>query len=115
MKIIECVQGTPEWKQARCGNVTASRISDVMAKKDTARYQDYLAEIVSEILTGKPYESGYVSKDMERGTEQEKFARAHYETTTGDLIDQVGFVCHPTIEHAGCSPDGLISDKEGIS
>ena len=57
MKTIDYPQGTPEWLQARAGKVTASRINDVMAKIKTgesAARKDYKAQIVAEILTGKP-------------------------------------------------------------
>lgn len=110
MKIIECVQGSKEWLLARTGKITASRISDVLAKKETGKYQDYLTEKAIEILTGQPYESGYVSDAMARGSEQEPFARADYEISEGVIVDQVGFVVHPEIEQAGASPDGIVGD-----
>ena len=35
---------------------------------------------------------------------------AAYEAATGVLVDELGFVPHPTIEGAGASPDGLVGD-----
>jgi putative phage-type endonuclease len=113
MRVIESIQGTSEWKAARAGHVTASRISDVMAKiksGEAACRRDYKAQIVAEILTGAPSEDGYTNAAMQWGNEQEPFARAAYEIQTGQMVDQVGFVLHPTIERAGASPDGLVGD-----
>jgi putative phage-type endonuclease len=118
VRIITCEQGTPEWKAARAGKVTASRISDVMAKgrggAPSATREDYKAQIATEILTGAPAEDGFRSKDMDWGNEQEPYARAAYEAEQDTMVDTVGFVCHPTIDRAGCSPDGLVGwDGQG--
>jgi len=109
MKILSMPQGSPEWLAARAGKVTASRINDVMATKTTAAYRDYRAQIVAEILTGQPQESGFTNAAMQWGTEQEKFARAEYEMFCAWTVDEVGLVIHPTIEQGAASPDGLVS------
>ena len=111
MKIIDCQQGTPEWHAARAGKVTASCISDVMAKIKTgeaAARRDYKATIVAEILTGTGQGDSYISPPMQCGMDQEPYARAAYEVAKSVLVDQVGFVLHPTIERAGMSPDGVV-------
>jgi putative phage-type endonuclease len=116
VKIIDAPQGTPEWLAARAGKVTASRIPDVLAKVKTgeaAARRDYRAQIVAEILTGKPQDDVFTNEAMRWGTEQEPFARAAYEIATRALVEQVGFVLHPTIERAGASPDGLV-DFDGL-
>ena len=109
MKVLSMPQGSPEWLAARAGKVTASRINDVMASKTTAAYRDYRAQIVAEILTGQPQESGFTNAAMQWGTEQEKFARAEYELACDWTVDEIGIVLHPTIERGAASPDGLVS------
>ena len=109
MKVLSMPQGSLEWLAARAGKVTASRINDVMASKTTAAYRDYRAQIVAEILTGQPQESGFTNAAMQWGTEQEKFARAEYEIFCGWDVQEVGLVLHPTIERGAASPDGLVS------
>jgi putative phage-type endonuclease len=109
MKVLSMPQGSPEWLAARAGKVTASRINDVMASKTTAAYRDYRAQIVAEILTGQPQESGFTNVAMQWGTEQEKFARAEYELACDWTVDEIGIVLHPTIERGAASPDGLVS------
>ena len=108
MKVITAEQGSPEWLAARAGKVTASMISNVLAKPETAAYRDYQAQIVAELLTGKPQGSDFTNAAMEFGTENEPFARSAYEVSTGFTVDEVGLVLHPTIDRAGASPDGLV-------
>lgn len=112
MKIIDCIQGTPEWHAARAGRVTASRISDLSAKTKTgwgASRANYMAELVAERLTGKVAE-GFSNAAMMWGTEKEPEARSAYAFITSQEITPIGFVIHPTIEMSGASPDGLVGD-----
>lgn len=105
-------QGTPEWHQLRLGKVTASRVSDVMAKIKTgesASRKNYRAELVVQRLTGLPSES-FTNAAMEWGTATEPMARIAYEIAKEVLVEQVGFIEHPTIAMFGCSPDGLAHD-----
>ena len=104
-------QGTPEWLAERAGKVTASMVSAVLAKPETAGYRDYQAQLVAEVLTGKPQGSDYTNAHMAFGTEMEPLARSAYEAETGFSVDEVGFCQHPTIERAGASPDGLVGDS----
>jgi putative phage-type endonuclease len=110
MKIIDCIQGSPEWFAARAGRVTASRISDLMAKTKTgwgASRANYLAELVAERLTGTVAE-GFSNAAMKWGTETEPQARAAYQFFADAEVTEIGFVIHPTIDASGCSPDGLV-------
>lgn len=108
MKVITAEQGSSEWLAARAGKVTASMISNVLAKPETAAFRDYQAQIVAELLTGKPQGSDFTNAAMEFGTENEPFARSAYEVSRGIMVDEVGLVLHPTIDRAGASPDGLV-------
>lgn len=100
-------QGTEEWKLARLGKVTASRVSDARAKTGTAARANYIADIITERLTGSPIES-YTNAYMEWGTANEPLARAAYEIKTGIWVEQVAIVNHPTIKSFAASPDGLV-------
>lgn len=106
------LQSSPEWLQARCGLVTASRINDVLAtikSGEAATRASYRSQLVAERLSGKPAES-FTNAAMQWGTETEPFARAAYELQTGFMVDQVGLIRHPEIVFSGASPDGLIND-----
>lgn len=110
-------QRTDEWFQAKLGKVGASRIHDIVGKTKTGDYgagrRNYMSELVNERLTGMTTEY-YVSRDMERGIEQEPLARAAYEGVTGILTEEVGFIEHPTIKNTGASPDGYVGDRGGM-
>ena len=105
-------QGSPEWFEARLGNATGSRISDLMAKTKSgysASRANYIAQCVVERLTGEREET-YQSAAMSWGIETEPYAREAYEIVTGNLVSDASYVPHPTIVHSGASPDGLIND-----
>jgi len=110
LMIEKVEQGTPEWFAARLGNVTASRVADVIAKTKSgysASRENYMAQLICERMTGTVAES-YTNAAMAWGTETEPLARAAYESLADVLVDEVGYVQHPTIERAGASPDGLV-------
>jgi putative phage-type endonuclease len=105
-------QRTNAWHQARLAKVTASRVADVMAKTRSgysASRDNYMAQLIVERLTGKPTE-GFSNAAMEWGTQTEPEARAAYSAKTGELVEEVGFIDHPTIEGAGASPDGIVGE-----
>jgi putative phage-type endonuclease len=105
-------QRSEEWFNARLGKVTASRVADVVAKTksgySTSR-ANYMAELVCERLTGVKGDS-YQNAAMVWGINTEPEARSVYQADTGNLVKEVGFIPHPTINGAGASPDGLIDD-----
>lgn len=111
--MIEMIeQRSDAWFEARIGKVTASRVADVIAKTKTgysATRDNYMAQLVCERLTGQKGES-FTNAAMQWGTETEPLARISYEVAQNVLVDEVGFVPHPTIEMAGASPDGLVND-----
>jgi hypothetical protein len=110
---LSLVQGSPAWRQARVGYVTASRAGDVIATLkrggESKERANYRMELICERLTGIPYDS-FVTREMQWGLDHEAEARCAYEIEKDVLVDQVGFVIHPTIENFGCSPDGLVND-----
>jgi putative phage-type endonuclease len=105
-------QGTDAWFAARLGKVTASRVSDVIAKTKSgwgASRKNYLAQLVAERLTGNTAES-YTNSAMQWGTDTEPQARAAYEFSSDVEVREVGFVIHPALD-SGASPDGLVGDE----
>jgi hypothetical protein len=110
VNIIDCIQGSPEWKAARCGRLTASRCGDMLARTKTgpgASRGNYLAELVIERLTGAPVDH-FVTQAMRDGTERQHEALRLYSFKQLEDISEVGFVLHPRIENFGASPDGLV-------
>lgn len=109
-------QGSVEWLYDRVGYCTASRFKDVMdftkAGKPGAKRTAYIWELVIERLTGQPCEH-YTSTAMQHGTDNEPLARMAVEAT-GVMVEQTGFIKHPTLAFVGGSPDGLIDDDSGV-
>lgn len=106
----EIIQGSPEWFAARLGKVTASRVSDVVAKTKTgwgAGRANYMADLIVERLTGNPTE-GFINTAMQWGIDTEPQALAAYEFRHDCEVTEVGFVLHPLITDSGASPDGLV-------
>jgi putative phage-type endonuclease len=111
--MIEMIeQRSDEWFAARIGKVTASKVADVLAKTQSgyaASRANYMAQLVCERLTGQKADS-FTSGPIQWGIETEPLARAAYEAYADVLVDEVGFVPHPSIIMAGASPDGLVGD-----
>jgi putative phage-type endonuclease len=105
------IQGSEEWLRARIGKATASRVRDITATTKsggwTAGRENYMAELVTERLTGEPAPK-FVSAAMANGTECEPEARAAYSFQADVDVEEVGFIDHPTIAMCGASPDGLV-------
>lgn len=107
------LQRTDEWYRARLGHVTASAIHNVTAtikSGEAAARANYRAHLLAERLTNLPYEGGFVSAEMQRGTELEPDARAIYAASRRVFVESAGFVRHPSIAWLGASPDGLVGD-----
>ena len=106
-------QKTLEWFQARCGLITASKIADLMATTKSgpsASRENYLVDLALQRLTGTPNDESFTNQAIEDGVEREPLARQWYEAATGNLVEEVGLIKHPTIERSGASPDGLVND-----
>jgi hypothetical protein len=108
-------QGTPEWFAARCGIVTASVVGQLITAKtmqpainDTSR--GLTATLAAERITGH-VEPSPTSRDMERGTMDEPFARDYYSKHHAPVVE-VGFMVRDfgTCK-IGYSPDGLVGDN----
>lgn len=108
MKIIDCIQGSPEWFAARCGIPTASdfdKIIDANGKQSRGR-QKYMYRLAGERVAGKP-EDSYQNGAMLRGTIMEAEARAFYELISDVKVETVGFC---SVGKYGASPDGLVHE-----
>jgi putative phage-type endonuclease len=104
------IQGSPEWKAARCGKVTASRVADVIARTKTgwgASRANYMADLIAERLTGTPAES-YTNAAMQWGIDKEPDAADAYAFYRGADLETVAIVPHPSIPDTAASPDRLV-------
>lgn len=109
---FDVVQGTDTWKALRLGKVTASRVSDVIAKTKSgwgASRGNYMAELIAERLTGFSADR-FTNAAMQHGTEQEPNARVAYQFVTDIPVKEIAFIEHPWIPLSGASPDGLAGE-----
>lgn len=104
-RIIKVEQGSDEWLALRRSRITASRLGDVMAGKDTKRYRNYRREIVLELLGNENVEG---SPEWARhGRENEPKAIAGYEWKYNVDVEHNVFLIHNEYDWLGASPDML--------
>lgn len=106
----DIAQNSDEWLLLRSGKLTGSAISKVMTNYGKAfgePAKKLAVDIALEQETGQPLESGYTNEHMERGHEQEPFARALYESSFFTTVENGGFFDNG---FTGCSPDGIVEN-----
>ena len=104
-KIIRVEQGSDEWLELRRCRITASRLADVMAGKDTKRYLRYRKEKVLELLGNKNVEK---SPEWARhGRENEPKAIAGYEWKYDLDVEHNVFLISNQYDWLSASPDML--------
>ena len=117
MRVVECVQGSPEWRAARLGIPTASCFDRILTPKKlelSKSADDYRAQLLAEWLLGEPCDGFDAQAFVERGKEFEPRARAAYAFEYDAAVREVGFVLTDD-RRAGCSPDGLIdAERAGL-
>jgi hypothetical protein len=113
MKIIECLQGSAEWFDARLGKPTASNFGQIVTSLGKPRSgvapRRYMIELLGERLTRKPTQH-FETDAMQRGIQLEPVAVQHYANETGRPVRSVGFVVSECGRFGG-SPDGLCDDR----
>jgi predicted phage-related endonuclease len=135
-------QRSNEWFELRRGRFTASRASEMltngsrqMTDEEMIAYKEaepkgrkktiaivgesletYAFEKAIEDLFGlQDHSDDYISKDMQRGIDEEPLAFAMFSRKKAlDFIDveESEFCCYG--DHAGASPDGVVSNNSGL-
>lgn len=116
MKILDVVQGSPEWLRARLGIPTASQVDRILTPaklKLSSQAGGYRNQLLAEWLCGYPIDWGGSSQFMERGTDMEPEARAFYELQHDVEARTVGFVVRDDGLFGG-SPDSLVGEDGGL-
>lgn len=119
LRIIDVVQGSAEWFEARKGMPSASRFGIIMASgKDggeSITRLEYLRRLAGEIITDRPAEETFKSAAMDRGKEMEPEAIADYEQRTGATVQRVGLgINFSGLKRCCASPDGLVGFDGGL-
>ena len=115
--IITAPQRSEEWFNARLSRVTGSNAKAVWAKTAkgarTAKWGDYMDQLVAEALTGISADDVYVTWEMQRGIDLEPVARHALAKQLGVEIRETGFIQHKTLR-IGSSLDGDIDDFKTV-
>ena len=122
-------QHTLDWYRARLGNITGSRVGDLMkyprGKKEgfTDTAMNYLYQLAAErsmnpsLVADDDRFGDYLmqvdntTKAMRFGTEYEAYARDLYQRVTRRRVVEVGSCLHRSIPHFASSPDGFYYDE----
>lgn len=110
----ELEQGSDEWLDARCGLLTASTIGKLItpttlkvADNETSR--GLTMQLAAERITGH-VDYVHPTFDMQRGTDDEPFARDIYAANFAP-VTELGFMVRDFGDYRiGYSPDGLVGD-----
>lgn len=115
MIVIDCEQGSPEWKAARLGIPTASQFHRIITPKTgklSAQGRGYRYELLAAWLLGRDV-NDVSSGFMERGSEMEAEACAYYEFQKDSAMEYPGFLLRDD-RTSGCSPDALVGEHGGL-
>ncbi len=105
-KLIEVEQGSAKWKALRRGRITASRMGDVLAGRDTRRYIDYRMQLAFELLGHQEDEDR--ARWYEHGKAMEPHIRRAYAKRFDREVTADVFCISEKYDWLGCSPDGLV-------
>lgn len=105
------LQRTPEWYDARCGCLTASQAAPLFKMKrdgkPTQAWYDLIDKLIAERVTGE-VQSNFTTGAMQWGIDHEDEARSIYDAKSVEPVELAGFIMHPNIPFLGASPDGLV-------
>ena len=109
----DLIQGSEEWRDARCGLLTASEMKLIVTPSfktaSNEKERSHLYELLAQRIT-RYVEPSYVGDDMLRGWQDEIDARNLYSEKYAP-IQEVGFVTNDKWGFTiGCSPDGLVGE-----
>jgi hypothetical protein len=114
-------QGSDDWWAIKRGCPSASdfdRIMTPVKKEPSTQQRGYIAELTGDVVSQSPKyftEKGKPVNNyaMQQGAAREPDARAHYQKTYGQRVQQIGFAVHES-GRFGCSPDGLVGADGGL-
>lgn len=117
MPIIEkgFIQKSPEWFQARLGNIGASEMDNIITSegKPSKSATDFMYKLAAEKVRCKADET-FQSQTMLNGSIKEDEARALFSVLYDVEIEQCGMIYKDKRRLYHASPDGLISSDCGI-
>lgn len=110
-------QGGEDWMRLRLGVITASEVSNVIAKPRsgtawTDMKKAYFHTLLAEVCTGVSPEVN--AKALAWGKQHEMDARTLFEFTSGVQVTEAPIIYRDESLRTACSPDGLCSNEFGL-
>lgn len=110
-------QGGEDWMRLRLGVITASEVSNVIAKPRsgtawTDMKKAYFHTLLAEVCTGVSPEVN--AKALAWGKQHEMDARTLFEFTSGVQVTEAPIIYRDESLRTACSPDGLCSNDFGL-
>ena len=95
MKIVECVQGSAEWWDARLGKPTCSKFDSILTpktRKPSAGRKKYKAQLLADWVMGQYVKEWEGNQWTDRGLDLEPEARNYYAMMRDVVVDRPGFI-----------------------
>lgn len=114
----ELIQGSDEWKMARCGILTASEMKLIITPKkleyaQNEKEKSHLYELAAQRIN-QYVEPTYIGDEMIRGQDDESYARETYDESYA-RVETCGFITNDEFGFIlGYSPDGLVGENRAI-
>jgi len=106
-----------EQLRQRLGCLTASQMKRAMSfttkGKPTEDRSSYQREMLAERMVGFAMDH-YVSPAMQHGIDQEGAAKEAYSWLTGNMIEPLPTIAHPSIPFFLATPDGMLNPDVGV-
>ncbi len=115
MRIIDCIQMSPEWFESRLGIPSASNFDKIITTKGdpSKSAKKYMYRLAGEYVSRK-HEDSFQSQAMLTGIEREDEARQLYEIINDVETKQVGFCVTEEGAIYGASPDSLVGEDGNL-
>lgn len=101
-------RGTPAWRAAHRGHITASDAAGFLARPGTKRYAEVVNRLTLDFEGHGLHTDEHPDKWVEKHEEDLRVALSNYRKVTGRDVEVPGFVTHDKYTWCGCSPHGLI-------
>lgn len=103
-------QGSPEWLAFRSQKVTGTKLGDAVSEKKETRHK-LICKLLAEKYSTQIKDT-WLSPEMSRGTDEEKFAAAEYEERFGTPLEVVDMCEHDEFDWLVFSPDRYAENRE---
>jgi len=110
MKTISLKQGSEEWITFRKCKISGTKFKKVLSGKKDTRF-DLICELIADEYSTQ-VKDNFVSNEMSRGTDEEKFAAKAYEELFENKLEVVDICQHDKYEWLIFSPDRFTNNRK---